>query len=97
MGDIHKSGHPFSFLLGWIWYWNSRYLLWNVLSVTVKSGFIDNRTVVWQTGAQILDQRDYHITKEKWNKDFTYVLGSQKKNQKEQSPARDPSSLGVSP
>ena len=33
---------------------------------------------VWQTGIQVLDQRDYHITKEKRNKDLTRVLGSQK-------------------
>lgn len=33
---------------------------------------------VWQTGIQVLDQRDYRVTKEKWNKDLTCVLGSWK-------------------
>jgi len=33
---------------------------------------------VWQTGIQVLDQRDYRVTKEKWNKDLTRVQGSQK-------------------
>ena len=33
---------------------------------------------VWRTGTQVLDQRDYHVTKEKWNKDLTRVLGLQK-------------------
>jgi len=33
---------------------------------------------VWQTGIQALDHSNYHITKEKWNKDLTHALGSQK-------------------
>ena len=33
---------------------------------------------VGQTGIQVLDQRDHRITKKKWNKDLTHVLGSQK-------------------
>jgi len=34
------------------------------------------KVIVWQTGIQVLDQRDYHVTKEKRNKDLTCVLGS---------------------
>jgi len=33
-------------------------------------------------GKRVKEQRDYHITKEKWNKDLTHVLGLQKGSKK---------------
>ena len=49
--------------------------MWDsTFSVKIKC----SNTTVCQTGIQVLDQRDYHITKKKWNKDLTCILGSQK-------------------
>ena len=52
--------------------------IWHFSSLVTSLTLTHHMLYAWQTGIQVLDQRDYHVTKEKQNKDLTCVLGSQK-------------------